>query len=105
MQAKDHDELFYMAELHRMRGLLKLARSPGAVKDADADILQALEIARRQGARALELRAAMSRHELLLGQGRGAESRPALQAVFSTFTEGFELPDLTKARELLSQAP
>ena len=62
----------------------------------------ALAIARRQQSRAWELRTSMSLARLWRQQGRSAEAREHLAAVYGAFTEGFETPDLVDARELLA---
>jgi len=54
------DERFYEAELSRLTGVLHLAQSPAAQAEAEGYMRQALEVARRQEAKSLELRAAMS---------------------------------------------
>src|SRR5262245_48901808 len=54
------DERFYEAELSRLTGVLHLAHSPAAQVEAEAQMRHALDVARRQEAKALELRAALS---------------------------------------------
>ncbi|HTQ78598.1 MAG TPA: hypothetical protein VMM92_01285, partial [Thermoanaerobaculia bacterium] len=61
------------------------------------------DVARGQGARSLELRAATSLGLLLLEQGRGDEALPELTAAYQAFHEGFAMHDLRKARELLDR--
>jgi predicted ATPase len=95
-------EGLYEAELYRLRGKLLEARAEPA---AEASYRQALEVARRQQARSLELRAALSLGCLLQKQGRFAEVRPLLAGVYAGFTEGFDTPDLVEARTLLEQNP
>lgn len=92
-------DVYYDAELYRLRGEL-LLRVPDP-EGAEAAFLRALEIARQQGARALELRAATSLGRLLQGQGRSAEARPPLAAAVAACREGGETLDLAEARELL----
>ena len=92
-------DVYYDAELYRLRGELLLhVPDPGG---AEAAFLRALEIARQQGARALELRAAASLGRLLRGEGRSAEARPPLAAAFEACRHGGETLDLAEARELL----
>ncbi len=64
---------------------------------------QALDIARRQQARMLELRAAMSLARHWQGQGKGAAGRQLLAVVDDRFTEGFETADLREAKALLAE--
>ncbi|HKA63075.1 MAG TPA: hypothetical protein VKH83_11670, partial [Methylomirabilota bacterium] len=63
---------------------------------------RALEIAREQEATSLELRGAMSLARLPLADREIAEARARLQAVYASFTEGFETRDLENAKALLS---
>jgi len=68
---------------------------------AEATITRALAEARRQGALAWELRAAMTLARLRLKQGRAQGSRELLSSLYARFTEGFETRDLKAASELL----
>jgi predicted ATPase len=89
------------AEMHRLHGqfLLGAGRS-GCEQAAEASFLRALEVARGQGARSLELRAAISLVRLWAKQRRG-EARDLLVKVYAGFAEGFDTPDLQEAKELL----
>jgi len=60
-------------------------------------------VARRQHAKSLELRAAMSLSRMWLRQGKQVEARQLLAAVYNWFTEGFEKADLQEARTLLAE--
>ena len=64
---------------------------------------RAFDAARRQGSLSWELRIAISLARLRMDQGRRAEGREVLQAVFSRFTEGFGSADIGVARELLAE--
>ena len=64
---------------------------------------QALDVARRQQARAWELRAAMSLSRLWQQQGKGEEGGELLAPLYGWFTEGFETADLQEAKALLEQ--
>jgi predicted ATPase len=64
---------------------------------------QALDVARRQQAKALELRAAMSLARLWQQQGRGAAARDLLAPIYGWFTEGFDTADLQEAKALLEE--
>jgi predicted ATPase len=64
-------------------------------------VSQALNVARQQQARALELRTALSLTRLWQQQNQGDQARQLLTAVSSWFTEGFETPDLQEAQALL----
>ncbi|HJY83922.1 MAG TPA: hypothetical protein VKK81_22895, partial [Candidatus Binatia bacterium] len=71
--------------------------------EAEAYFLKALEIARRQQAKSLELRAAMSLSRLWQQQGKKIEARQLLAKVYNWFTEGFDMKDLQEAKALLEQ--
>lgn len=97
-------ERFYEAELYRLQGELRLAEGAGAEEGA-ACFRQALDVAHRQGAQSLALRAAMSLGDLLHRPGNAKRAYHLLQEVYDGFTEGFDTPDLKKARALLNAWP
>jgi predicted ATPase len=94
-------ERWWEAELHRLQGDLLLALSVEQHIEAETCLHQALDIARRQQAKSLELRAAMSLTRLWQGQGKHAEARQLLAPIYNWFTEGFDTADLREAKELL----
>jgi predicted ATPase len=69
--------------------------------EAEICFHQALDIARQQQAKALELRAAMSLSQLWQQQGKRDEARELLAPVYGWFTEGFNIADLQEAKALL----
>ena len=110
------------AEVWRMRGELLLAertltpptqdgRGPspeerGEAGEAEACFRCALEVAREQQARWLELRAAASLARLwhsLRSQGRRDEARELLAGIYGWFREGFDTVDLVEAKGLLEE--
>jgi predicted ATPase len=68
---------------------------------AEESFQQALDIARRQEAKALELRAAMSLSRLWQAQGKHDAAHTLLAGAYGRFTEGFDTADLQAARRLL----
>jgi len=91
------------AELHRLRGNL-LGRLPSPDwTEVEVCFRTALAVAREQGTRGLELRAAVSLARLRRYQGRWGEARDLLAPVYSWFTEGFDTPDLKEAKALLDE--
>ena len=121
-------ERFYEAELHRLQGVLLLrpcagtecppaqrtspqgptaavgAPSRGAQPlEAEACFQRAREIAQHQGAKSLELRAALSLARLWQQQGQRAKAHELLAPIYSWFTEGFDTPDLQEAKTLLAE--
>nr|WP_057924211.1 adenylate/guanylate cyclase domain-containing protein [Burkholderia ambifaria] len=97
----------YEAELYRLAGryLAGGAGKEGTAQECDDEAVdcfhRAIERARRQGARALELRAASDLARLLQRQGKTVEARQALSEVYACFTEGFDTSDLREAKTLL----
>jgi predicted ATPase len=101
-------ERHHEPELHRLRGRLLLLQGGGALagrfgEEAEAAFRRALAIARGQGNRSLELRAAMSLARLLGRSGRRQEARAVLADTYGWFTEGFATEDLRRARALLEE--
>ena len=101
-ESRLHNERWWDAELYRLRGELLLVGGAGP-HEAEAAYLRAIEIARAQQARALELRATTSLARLWHTQRRTADARALLAELFSWFTEGFDTPDLQAAQALLAQ--
>lgn len=98
---EQHEERVFEAELHRLKGELLLAQSWDHHAAAHTCFQQALAVARRQEAKSLELRAALSLSRLWQQQGKRAAARELLAPVYNWFTEGFGTPDLREAKALL----
>jgi class 3 adenylate cyclase/predicted ATPase len=96
------DERFYLAELQRLDGELRVRERPGKRDDAEMLFRQAIDTARSQHARGLELRAATSLARLWLEQGRSADARAALAEITGSFDEGVATRDVQQARQLLA---
>ena len=115
----EHRICFNEAELHRLKGELLwsraaagapagsaepwTARPEGAspLAEAEACFHRALEVARRQQAKSLELRSATSLARLWQCQGKGADAREVLAPVYAWFTQGFDIADLRAAEASL----
>jgi predicted ATPase len=96
-------ERYWEAEVYRLQGELLMQASRGKTRAAEERCHQALAIARRQQAKSLELRAAMSLARLWQRQGKRAEARQMLGEVYGWFTEGFDTADLQEAKALLDE--
>jgi predicted ATPase len=93
----------WSAEIHRLRGgLTGRLPYPDPAK-AEQSFRTALAIAREQGTRGYELRAATSLARLWREQGRRAEARDLLAPLYGSFTEGFDTQDLKEAKALLEE--
>ena len=111
-----NEERFWEAELYRLKGDLLLldaalgGQEEGVAADSRLAALspaecfqEAIEIARRQGARSLELRAAMSLSRLWQQEGKRDQARQILTDIYGWFTEGFDTADLKEARARLDE--
>jgi predicted ATPase len=92
---------YYEAEMHRVRGELLLSMNDDGA--AEASFCEAISIAKHQGAKTFELRAAMSMARLWHDQGKRDEARCLLEPVYGWFTEGFDTRDLKEAKALLCE--
>jgi predicted ATPase len=116
----------YEAELYRIKGELTLQKgargwgletsppspqvsslqspvSGEVVREAEGYFLKAIEIARRQQAKSLELRAVTSLARLWQQQGKKKQARKLLANIYGWFTEGFDTKDLQEAKALLGE--
>jgi predicted ATPase len=96
-------ERWWDAEVHRLDGILLHLQGCPEI-EVEACFRQAMDVARRQEARSLELRIAMSAY--LLGQrhDKRQDAQGILSEVYGRFAEGFDTADLTEARNLLNSA-
>jgi predicted ATPase len=90
-------------EMHRLKGELLLRQDHSKAAEAQSCFERAIEIARRQSGKSLELRATMSLARLLAKQGRRDEARSMLAEIYGWFTEGFDTADLKDAKALLDE--
>lgn len=103
-KSEETGDFSYLAEIHRLRGTLTLAkRGDKAAGDVEAHYQDSLAVARKQGAKSWELRTAIDLATLWQRQKRMQEARDLLQGVYDTFEEGFETHDLKIARDLLAE--
>jgi class 3 adenylate cyclase/predicted ATPase len=91
----------YQAELHRLRG--GVLAETGEHDAAASWLQQAIDTARSQDAKSLELRAATSLARLWAEHGKRAQARDLLAPVYGWFTEGFDTADLKEAKALLDE--
>jgi predicted ATPase len=101
--AHDTGERRWEAELYRLKGELLLACAAEHQAEAETCFHRALDVARRQEAKSLELRAAMSLARLWQQQGKRAEAHALLAPIYDWFTEGLDTADLQEANMLLGE--
>jgi predicted ATPase len=100
---EQQEERWWEAEVCRLRGVVLLKQPGTPPAEAEACFQQALDVARRQEAKSLELRAAMSLARLWQQQCKRAAARDLLAPVYGWFTEGFDTQDLKEAKALLDE--
>ena len=98
---EQHDERWWEAEVYRLRGVLLLRQPETPLAEVEGWLQRALEVARRQEAKSLELRAAMSLARLWQQQGQRTAAQALLAPIYGWFTEGFDTADLQDAKALL----
>jgi tetratricopeptide (TPR) repeat protein len=104
-QVQDSRTYFYEAELHRVRGVILLQQGGPAGKDAaEASFRQAIEVAKQQKARTLELRASVNLCRLLRSRGLLEAAIQALTPIYQWFEERDATVDLIEAGELVTAA-
>jgi predicted ATPase len=94
---------YYEAELRRIKGELLLAQAMPEEGQAEGCFREAIEVSRRQQAKSLELRAAMSLSRLWQKQHKREQARQLLADIHGWFTEGFDTADLKAAKTLLEE--
>jgi tetratricopeptide (TPR) repeat protein len=92
---------FDQASMHLLKGRLFEGKSNS--REAENSFRTSIEIARRQSAKSLELRATTSLARLLAKQDRRDEARAMLAEIYGWFTEGFDTADLKEAKALLDE--
>jgi predicted ATPase len=100
---EQQEERWWEAEVARLRGVVLLQQLGTSQVEAEAWLQRALDVARGQEAKSLELRAAMSLSRLWQQQGKRDEARELLAPVYGWFTEGFDTADLQEAKALLDE--
>ncbi len=88
------------AELYRQKAQFQLALDSTRVTEAESHLKEAIAIARRQGAKSLELRAATTLARVWRTQERLDEARSLIEPICGWFSEGNDTADVRRAREM-----
>jgi predicted ATPase len=91
----------FEAELHRVRGETLLKRDPANPAPAEEALLNAIAVAKQQGTRSFELRAALSLAKLYQSTGRPADAHAVLAAALEGFAPTSKMPEIAEAQSLL----
>jgi predicted ATPase len=102
LQESTHDVPFE-ADLYRLRATIRLRAARTSKEQAIADLQRALDIARRQEALSLELRAARDLARLHADDGKVDDAREILLPIHAKFIEGLDTPDLLESKSLLDE--
>ena len=97
------DESYYESETCRLQGKLLLQRDTSDVSQAENCFQKALDMARSQEAKSLELRSATSLAQLWRQQGKSQDAYEVLTPLYDWFTEGLDTADLQEAKALLEE--
>ena len=89
------------AELHRARGEILLKRDPANPAPAEEAFQTAIAVAKQQGTRSFELRAALSLAKLYQSTGRPVEAHAVLAPALEGFAPTSEMPEIAEAQALL----
>jgi predicted ATPase len=100
---EQYEERWWEAEIYRLRGVLLLRQTGPPQAEAEAWLRRALDVACRQEAKSLALRAAVSLARLWQRQGQRTEAHELLAPIYNWFTEGFDTTDLQEAKALLEE--
>lgn len=101
-RAKQTGDRCWLAEVHRLRGEF-LLEGAKPIDEVERCFQQAIEVARDQEAKSLELRAVMSLSRAWRQRGQSKDARQRLCEIYDWFTEGFQTADLRDARALLDE--
>ena len=101
--ADEHEYRINEPEIYRLKGELMLRQDDFNTAEALNCFQRAIEIARNQSAKSLELRATVSLARLLREQGKTDEARTLLSEIYGWFTEGFDTADLKDAKALMEE--
>jgi len=101
-RAEENCEFYFLPEALRIKGCALLASAESLVDKAEACFIQSLELSRRQGARAWELRAAIDLARLSADRGKSEDGRRLLRPILDQFLEGRETADPQTAERLLA---
>ena len=96
-------ETYWEAELYRLKGVLLLSTDDSNAPQSESLFRKAMDTAQQQGAKSLELRAAIALAQFWQGQGKQEAAGKLLGSIYDWFSEGFDTADLIQARVLLDE--
>jgi predicted ATPase len=103
LRLDENSERYYAAEIYRLFGETCL-RSTQALDQAEHYFRKALEIAHEQQAKSFELRICLSMCDLYEMRENADKAYSQLGRLYGCFNEGFDTPDLVRAKAKLKNA-
>ena len=101
--AKETREHWSDSHLYRVKGRILLQCARGDAALAEDAFSSAIEVARRQGARSLGLRAGLSLAKLYRSTGRPRDAYAVLAPALDGFSPNSEMPEIVEAQAVLEQ--
>jgi tetratricopeptide (TPR) repeat protein len=101
--ANENENGYLAADIYRLKGELQTGEGDSGVSEAESYFRWSIDIAQKQSAKSIELRAATSLARLLAPFSRRDEARIMLAEIYNWFTEGFDTADLKDAKALLDE--
>jgi tetratricopeptide (TPR) repeat protein len=101
--ANGNENDYLAADIYRLKGELQAGEGDTGVSEAESCFRRSINIAQKQSAKSIELRATTSLARLWASFGRCDEARATLAEIYNWFTEGFDTVDLKEAKALLEE--
>ncbi|HJU10525.1 MAG TPA: hypothetical protein VJ728_06600, partial [Candidatus Binataceae bacterium] len=89
--------------LFLFKGWLHLIQNPHEIRKSRQCFSRAIQIAKEMGAKSEELTAVIAMAKLLKQQGRSSQAHELLSKIYNWFSEGFDTPEMQKAKALLDE--
>lgn len=102
-KAEKNGEIYYLAELFRIKGELLLKINCKNTDKAQKHLMKSIQIARKQKSKSLELKAILSLSKLLVSMNNESKAIKMLNKIYGSFSEGFDTKDLIDAKEMVEQ--
>ena len=96
-------DAFWLPEIYRLKADLLQKEAPVATQAIEESYQQAIDLAKQQSSKWLELRSSVSLARLWQAHGKTTQAQQLLAVIYGWFTEGFDTPDLQEAKALLAE--
>ena len=96
-------DAFWLPEIYRLKADLLQKEAPVVTQAIEESYQQAIDLAKQQSSKWLELRSSVSLARLWQAHGKTTQAHQLLAVIYGWFTEGFDTPDLQEAKALLAE--